>query len=165
MHHQTSREVQGAELLEPAAGTPYPVRQRIVYQKRPENHEDHIGAEFDPLRNGPRNQGRGNDGKHHLKDHIGLMGNGRRIVRVGVKPDPTQPDPIQIADDMPHIGTKGKTVTKQHPLHGDDPERHETVHDGAQNILAAHHAAVKKREPRGHQHDQRGGGEDPRRIT
>ena len=69
-------KIQGPQALEPAAVTPDPVGHRIIDQGGPEDHEDQKSAEFHALGKGAGDQGRGNDGKHGLVNHEGLMRNG-----------------------------------------------------------------------------------------
>src|SRR6267154_5601579 len=52
-------------------------------------------------------------------------------------------------------------VADQHPLHTDHAQRDDAHHHRVEGVLGPHQAAVEKREPHRHHHDQRGRREDP----
>ena len=62
----------------------------------------------------------------------------------------------------PLSGPKARRIAPQHPLHGDEGQDDEAVHEGAERVLLPHHAAVEEREARRrHQQDQRRRGQHP----
>ena len=69
MHHGPAGEVQGpvAYVAKPAAA-PDPVGDGRIYDADPDGHEDDISCELEPLNEGARDQGRRDDGEHHLED-------------------------------------------------------------------------------------------------
>ena len=163
MHYGAAREVERTHGVQPAARTPNPVRQRVVHEGGPQQAEQHEGLEPLALGEGPRDQRRGDHGKHHLKDHEGLVGDRRRIGRVGREPDAVQAQPgqaadqavyIQVADVAVDIRPKRQAVAPQHPLDGDQRQDEEAVHDGGEHVLRAHQAPVEEAQRRRHQHDQ-----------
>ncbi len=107
MNHGPPGKIQGAQVSEPAADPPDPVGHRVIDQGAPEQGEDHKSGKFHPFGKGPGDQGRGDNGKHHLKDHKGLMGDGGGIILKRGGPDPAKSEPIQAADDArPESGPK-----------------------------------------------------------
>ena len=42
---------------------------------------------------------------------------------------------------------EGEAIAKQQPLDADDRQGHHAVHHRAQDVLAAHHAAIEQRHP------------------
>src|SRR5208337_5552268 len=53
MNHKTSGEIKCPHLFEPAAGSPYPVSERIIYKGCPKNQKHEVGTELEPFSNGP----------------------------------------------------------------------------------------------------------------
>jgi hypothetical protein len=64
------------------------------------------------------------------------------------------------------VRREGQAVAEEDPLHGDDRDHDETLHQSGEDILAAHHSGVKEREARRrHQEHQRRRGEYPGGIA
>src|SRR4030065_356019 len=80
VNDKPSGKVEGPKISNPATCPPDPVGERVIDKGRPENKEDKIGLELKSLGKSPRDQGRGDDSEHHLKNHEGLMGNRSRII-------------------------------------------------------------------------------------
>ena len=137
VHHRAAGEIQGPQVLQPAAVTPDPVGHRTVNDGEPEDHEHQKSAELHALGKGAGDQGRGDDGKHGLVDHEGLMGNGFGIGLEGLKTHPGQTDPIQVADEVSHVRAEGQAVAVNGPQHADHPQQDKVLHDGAQDVFAA----------------------------
>ena len=152
--HRAPGEIQGPQVLEPAAVTPDPVGHRTVNQREPQNHEHQKRAELQALGKGAGDQGRGDNREHALIDHEGLMGNGLRISLKGFETHPGQTHPIQVADEVSHVRAEGQAVAVNSPQHADEPQEDKILHDRAQDIFAPHHAPIKQSQPRGHEHDQ-----------
>src|SRR5687768_646551 len=115
MHDRPSSEVEGAETAKPSPLTPDPMRQRIVHQCGPQQGEDDKGRELHPFGESPRNQGRSNDRKHQLKQHVGLMGN-RVAVWAWIKPNASQAKPFEPTNEASDIWAKGEAIAPEHPL-------------------------------------------------
>src|SRR5919206_582631 len=93
--HCATREVERAQVVQPAAGAPYPVGDRVVHERRPQQAEQDERLEALALGEGAGDQGRRDDGEHHLERHVRQVGHCRRVVRVGVLADAVQPNPAQ----------------------------------------------------------------------
>ena len=59
------QEMPLTHVLQPTA-SPNPMANGTVDKRRPQDEEDHVRAELHPLREGARNQRRGDDGEHPL---------------------------------------------------------------------------------------------------
>ena len=103
-------EIQGPQVLEPAAVTPDPVGHRTIDQGDPEDHEHQKSAELHALGKGAGDQGRRDDGEHGLVDHEGLMGNGFGIGLERLGPHPHEAEVIQVADEVAHVRAKGQAI-------------------------------------------------------
>ena len=136
-----------------------------VDEQRPERKKYRHGAEPDALGKGPSNQGRRDDGKHHLVNHEGLLGDGAAVVGVGRERDAAQEDVLKAADEAVSC-SKCQRIAHQRPQNRDEPHHGETLHHGAQNVLAADQAAIKESQTRSrHQQHQCGGDQHPGIIS
>ena len=165
VHHGAPGKIEGAELVEPASVAPHPVGERVVHEGGPRQHEDDEGGELLALGEGARDERGGDHREHHLEEHEGLVGNGRGIRGIGLRAHPAQARPLEPADDASLVRPEGEGVAPEHPLHGDQGEDDEAVHERPERVLLPHHAAVEEREPRrGHQQDERRGHQHPRGV-
>ena len=140
--------------------------ERIVDEGGPEQHEDQKAAELDPLCDRAGDEGRRDDGEHHLVDHEGLMGDGGGVAGIGLQADAVQADPGQAADQAVDVRPEGDAVSPQDPLDTDDGHQDEALHDGSQHVVPSDHPAVEQRQAgRGHHEHQRGRGEHPRGVA
>ena len=153
------------ERREPAPSGEDPVGHGVVDEERPEEHEDEKSAELGPLGEGAGNQGRRDDGEHHLEYHERLVGYGGGVGVRWRQPHVLEAEPGEIADDAALAGAEGQGVADDHPLDAHQPDDDEALHDGAEHVLAAREARVEEAEARRHEHDERGGHEEPRSIT
>src|SRR5438552_7233374 len=96
---------------EPATRAPDPVRDRIVNESRPEKHKDNEGTELCPLGESARDEGRRYHSEHELEDHVGLVGNRRRVelVRLG-RQDVLEADPGEVTDETAVVRAEGERV-------------------------------------------------------
>jgi len=78
------------------------VGDRRVDQQGPQQGEDDEGLELLAFGEGAGDQGRCDDGEHHLEGHVGAGRDGRR-VRDRVLADAVQADEVQAADDAPTV--------------------------------------------------------------
>ena len=154
MNDQPPCKIEGAEISDPASYSPDPVGKRIIDKGCPEDEEDKIGLELKSFGKCACDQGGCDHGKHHLKDHECLMGDGGRIIGEGVKSHTSQPDPIKASDDMADVRSEGKAISIEDPLDGDDSEGDKALHDRSEDILASDHTSVKKGKSGCHEHDQ-----------
>src|SRR5213593_2580209 len=67
-----AREVERAELVQPTSRAPDPVGDRVVYEGRPQQGEEHERLEALTFRERTADQGWGDDREHHLEKHEGL---------------------------------------------------------------------------------------------
>ena len=104
--HQPSCKIKGAEISDPSSHSPYPVGKGVVDKGGPQDEEDEVGFKLEPLGDRTRNESGRDHGKHHLKDHECLMGDGGRIIGKGIESYALQPDPLQASDDLPISGPK-----------------------------------------------------------
>ena len=75
-----------------------------------------------------------NDGEHQLVNHVGLQGNGGRVVGIGLRTDAVQEHVLQAADKaIPRAETQA--IANQSPKNGDDGHHGEALHHGGQNVL------------------------------
>ena len=112
-----------------------------------------------------RDQRRRDDGEHQLVDHVRLLGNGRAVVGIGSEPDPAQKNMLEAADKHAAVA-EGQRVAHQRPQNAHQAHHGEALHHGAENVLLAHQAAIKQRQPwPGHQQHQRRRGQHPRVIA
>ena len=74
-----AREIERAELMEPSVDAPYPMRERIVDEDRPEHGEHQKAAEGHPLGDRAGDQCGSDDCEHTLIHHVCLMRHGGRI--------------------------------------------------------------------------------------
>ena len=85
--HRAAGEVErgnaAAGGVEQAADAPDHVRHRAVDKQRPEREKHGHGAELHALGKGAGDERRRDDGEHELVDHVGLLGNGGRVVGIG----------------------------------------------------------------------------------
>src|SRR5207302_6325387 len=104
--------------------------------------------------------------EHELEDHVGLVGDGRPVVRIGLQSHPAEADPVEPPDDAALVGPEGQAVPPEHPLHGDQGQDDEALHDRRERVLLAHHPAIEERQARRrHQQHERRGGQQPRGVA
>ena len=95
------------------------------------------------------------------------MGKLDRVRVAGVRrvPDVVQPDVRQVADEAAKGGrTEGERVPPKGPDEAHDREDREALDDRGDEVLPADEPAVEEAERGRHDHDERGGGDDPRDV-
>src|SRR5207244_1956471 len=102
VHDRATREVESAELPEPAA-TPHPVRNGVVDERGPEEREDDEGLEALALGERARDEGGRDHREHHLEDHVSQVRDGR-AVRAGILAHALEGGPVETADESTVIG-------------------------------------------------------------
>ncbi len=137
----------------------------VVHDGAPEHQEEHERLELHPLREGARDERRGDRGEHALVNHVGLMRHGRGIVRIGLQADAAQTDPVEPADEPATVGPEAERIAPENPGDADKGDRDDALQHRAEHVLAAHHAAVEKRQRRRHQHDERGRQQQKRGVS
>ena len=143
------------------AAAPHPVCQRVVNQGAPQQAEDQEGGKLHALGKGAGDERRRDGGEHALEGHERQVRDGIR-VRAGLAPYPRQAEVVQVADDAADVRAKGKAIAPQHPLHANQGQQNETLHQGGEHVLAAHQAAVEQRQARRHHHqDEHRRGQHP----
>ena len=89
MDDNAAGEIFHAPFLQDAAA-PDHVNEGEVHQQQPTGQEDHVGVESDPVGKRAGDQGRRDDGEHHLvrdedDDGNGIVHGGRHVERHSVK--------------------------------------------------------------------------------
>ena len=87
MHHRAAGEIQhrhpaAQRPVEIAALAPNHVAQRKIHNRDPEQHEQHVSLELDPLRHRAADERGRDDGKHHLKQHERLLRHRSGVIRI-----------------------------------------------------------------------------------
>ena len=161
VHHRATREVEHAQLEEPPALGPRPVRHGVVHERGPQEGEEHVGAELHALHERTGDERRGDDGELELEGHEDQVGDGAPRLRGHV----VQHQEVSTPDEASVRLAEGQRVAEHHPLHRHQRHGEEGVHERGEYVLAPHHAAVEERQTRRHQQHQRGGHQHPRRVT
>ena len=107
MHHRSAGKVQSVA-DQYASFSPHRVGQWIINEGGPKQHEQQHGAELHALGKGSRNQGCRDDGKHQLKDHENVVGNGI-YIGAGFSPHSLEKAPPESSPE--HSVVEGQTVT------------------------------------------------------
>ena len=83
---------------------------------------------------------------------------GRGIIRVRLRSNTIETEPASVADPATDIRTKSQAVSPKHPLKTDDGDNDETMHDGPENVFAAHQATIEEKQSgdRHHENESRG---------
>ena len=183
VHHRAAREVDRADGgADDAGGTPHHVGDRAVDQDRPQHHEHAHGAELHAIREGTRDQRRGDDREGHLVHHVDGFGDRqhRRVVGPGaqgerhvhalgdVVGDAVEEQARQVPDiGGGHAGAVGESqaIAHHHPDDRDEAADREGLHQRGQDVLLPHHAGVEQGQAGdGHHQHQGGAGQHPCRI-
>ena len=98
MNYRASGKIQNAHCFQPAALSPYPVRQGIIYQSSPEQAEQQKALKLHTLHKRSGDQRRCDDCEHHLKGSEKSMGYGFAVIIVGQSADTVKPRKIQTSD-------------------------------------------------------------------
>jgi len=151
----------GVGEVQDAADAPDHVCHGAVNHQRPEAKKDGHGAELDALGECAGDQSRGDDGEHELIDHEALLRDGAAVVGVGIQTDAAQKGVLQATDDA-IARAEGQRVANHGPENGDEAHHGEALHHGAEDVLAAHQAAIEEDQAgSGHHQDQRGRNQHP----
>jgi hypothetical protein len=137
-----------------------------VDEQAPQESEQHKRLEALSFGEGPDDQGRRDDRKHHLEKGE----RGRRnlwSVCTGLGTDALETDVVQVADHAPavHVLAEGQRVAHQNPSYAHQRQDEHALHENAENVLATDKAAVKEGQGRRHQHDERSGSQHPGRVA
>jgi hypothetical protein len=151
----------GVGEVQDAADAPDHVRHGAINDQRPEAEKDGHRTELDALGEGAGDQRRGDDGEHQLVDHEALLGDGAAVVGIGIEADAAQEGVLQSADEAV-ARAEGQRVADHGPENGDQAHHGEALHHGAEDVLAAHQAAIEKDQAgSGHHQDQGGRDQHP----
>ncbi len=166
-------EIEGALFEEPAVDHPHPVGKRIIDQGGPEQDEQAVGGELDPLGQGAGDQGHGDHGEHALdtwrRRTRGCRPGSAHVLEEGVDrgavlegDQAVEHRLAEVADQAAAgIGAEGEGVADHRPLHADDPHGDKGMHHGGEDVLGADHAAVEEGQAGDHEQDQRRGDQHP----
>ncbi len=165
VHDRAAREVERAPLRADPAAAPHPVAEWRVDERAPEEHEDHVGLELDPLRDRAADERRRDDREHELEHHERVVRD-RRRESVRLVGHSVQAQPRERAEEPLHVRSEGDRVAVEHPRDRDQGRQEEAVHEGRQHVLPADEPAVEERETwYGHHEHERGRGEHPRGVA
>jgi hypothetical protein len=167
MHHRSAREIEDRDRstqrpVEVSALPPDHVAEGKINARGPEQDEHDIAAELDPLREGAADQGRRDDGEHHLEKHECLLRHSPGINRIRLPAHALQQKIREGVSDKGVAGCEGHAVAEYHPEGRHQSHQDQAVHHRRQHVLAANQAAIKKDQAgRGHHQDQRRADEHP----
>ncbi len=165
MHHETAGEVDHPEVVEPPGRVPDPHRDRGVDEGRPEDDEDQQPLQPHPTGERADDERRRDRGELQLEGEVEERRDGRRISRVGRRPDVEEADIGERADHSPVAGAEGEGVSPECPDKADDREDHQALDERGDEVLPADEAAVEEPERGRHDHDERRGRDHPGRIA
>ncbi|CAB4853590.1 unannotated protein [freshwater metagenome] len=159
-------EVERTAFEQPAGGAEHPVGDDRVDDDRPHADEDRVGTELQAVSRGPRDQRWGDDGEHHLvrheqqrrDDQCERPGVAGQRIRFG---NTLHPRKVEVADE-PVLAAERQREADRRPEHADEPHREHVLHEHAEDVLAAHHAAIEERESRCHEQHERCRNDHPR---
>ena len=156
---QAAGVVQHPEIEQPAVRPPHPVRHHRVHGNGPHRDEHDPGRELRAVRDGAADQCGGDDREGQLEG--GEQKFGYRAAQGG-RVDAEHAEVREVADQTA-TGVLGERhgVADQQPGHGAHRDRDEAHHDDVEHAGGADHAAVEDGQPRGHQQDHRGSGQQP----
>ena len=112
-----------------------------VDQRDPKHEEYEVGRELETLNDRPCDQGRCDDGEHHLK-------HGEQHFVAGL--DAAETKQREISHEGPAFAERD-AVPPEYPNHTDDGHAHEAEHDGADDVMAANKASIEEGQSRRHQ--------------
>ena len=165
VNNNTTGKVEYAHLTQETVGMPGPVGQRTINKKGKKCHKHQIAGKMNPLGKRTGNQGRGNNGKLHLKQSIQRQRNGRcqKEIRFGAY-SRKHGEGQRIADKMSQIIAKSQTEPDDNPDHTDHTHGNETLQNGGNDILPPYHTAIEKRKARCHHQNEYRSGNHPGHI-
>ena len=154
MHHGPAREVERAELEQPAVRSPNPVSDRRVDEDRPEDGEDHEAGEALALGERACDEGRRDGGEHELERREEDERDRAALGRL--QTDVHEPDEVQAAEQAQarRVRREGDREPDQDPDDAHQGQAEEAVHDRRKDVLAPHEATVEKGKAGQHHHDQ-----------
>ena len=158
VHHRAAREVENAELGEPAAA-PDPVRDRRVDEDRPERDEGEVRPEAHAVDDRAGDQRGGDDGERRLVGHEQHVRD--RALRVDAHVIEEREREVA---EVVAAGAEGERVAEERPGHAAHAEGGEAHHQRVQRILRPDQAAVEEGDARCHEEHERRGYENPRRV-
>ena len=152
-----AREVEGAELVEPAVRGPDPVRDGRVDEDRPEDREEDERAEPLALGEGAGDEGRRDRREHQLERREEQERDRRAVERARVLADAHEERVVEAADEAEaaEIGPEGEAESDDDPDDTDEGQPEEAVHDRREDVLAADEPAIEQGQAGKHDHDQR----------
>ena len=166
MHHRSPGEVDsfdhGLRVPNPVhhpVDSPDHVREGEVDEEHPQEDEDHQRRELDPFGDGTNDQGRRDDGEHHLEHAEGALRHPARVVDVRGRADALQEGVLQTAHERPAAG--GLSRREDHAVADGPPEECHEARDpeelgqDRECVLRSDQATVEEHKPRqGHEEDQ-----------
>ena len=168
MNHGPAREVEGATLEQPTGRGEDPMGDRTVNEDEPSADEQRVGAELEPVGGRPGDEGRRNHREHHLVRGEGQRRNDQgEVARIsgqnglGRGGQMREAGELEVADEATAIAeSQGKA--DERPQNADQAHGEKVLHQHAEHVFGAHHAAVEERQAGRHEQHQSGGQEHPR---
>ena len=159
-----SGEVEDTPLLEKPSA-PDHMDGRKIDEKQPDRQEHHIRPEPDPVGEGARDQGRGDDREHHLigDEHQERDIVGGREDRLGRHA--AQEGHLEVPDDAPDVAGEAHGIADREPDDRGPAHGHEALDHDRQHVFPADQAAVKEGQARRHEHDQTGRHQHESRVA
>src|ERR1019366_7374869 len=152
------------------SAAPHHVDEREVNENQPRCQKQHVSLEGYPVRECASDQRWSDDGEHHLvsaeDDH-----RDRVVRRWRSERDAAETCPVQVAYNAKEIRAgfliagETKRESEGPPQHRGPAHRDETLHHDSEYVLSSNEPAVKKCQPRRHQHHQARAQEHEGRIS
>jgi hypothetical protein len=143
VHGGSSSKVEAAHLEHPALGVPGPASNRVVDDRRPDEHEDDTGQHAAALSDGADGQRHRDGGEHALVDGEQQVGDpGGADGRRGQ--DVAEADVLKVTDVLAGRVREGQRIAPEEPLEGDDGGGHDGEPDEGEGGLAPCEARVEE---------------------
>ena len=86
----------------------------------PESHRDPENREPGSFRAGAGDQGRCDDGKHHLESQEAQMRNRSCMVGIGLGTNAAESQPAEVSNESADVVAEGQRVPPEYPLNTDE---------------------------------------------
>mmetsp|Transcript_18051 Transcript_18051/g.41297 ORF Transcript_18051/g.41297 Transcript_18051/m.41297 type:complete len:410 (+) Transcript_18051:294-1523(+) len=150
VHNDAAGEVENAEFPHPAVlhlavllpGAPHPVRDRVVQNRAPDQHEEDPRAHPEAPDDRARDERRSDHRERKLEPPKGEVRKIRAVGFVGLEADTDRPVEVFPANHAV-ARAEGERVPEEHPLDADKAHGHEGEHERVQHVSFADHPAVE----------------------
>ena len=148
MNDVAAGEVNGTDHLQQSAA-PCHMCQRVIYQERPDHHEQYHFGKFHAFCHGSQNDCR----RDHCEHHVEQSRHHFRCIALSAGNFPRNiphQHIVQVADDAGMILAEAQRIAAEKPQQHTDSHHCHAKHHGVQGIFPSYHAAVKECQPRCH---------------